>query len=197
MIKKWIDTASFVNIIEELNNCDEIPRICCDLIRDPFVLSEFWNKDYILKTEFYQLLKRNYLIGFPYHIEGFTTLCNLLAGTKEINFTNKVLEMLSNFDSLVIAIDRDILEKIQLARNGEFDYKTKEDFKYLITIPKGTKARVFHNGRDLFELNIRYDIWPLLIQAWGSFLDDSNDDKISEPQMIYFKKNIESISKFI
>jgi hypothetical protein len=197
VIKKWIDTASLVGIIDHLNNSEEIPRICCQLINDQFVLSEFWNKDYILKTEFYQLLKRNYMIGFPHNIEGLTLICSLLIGTKEANYTDKVLEMLSNFDSLVTQMDRDILEKIQLARDGEFDYKTKEDYNYIINIPKGTQARVYQNGRDLFELKIRYDIWPLLIQAWRSFLEDSKDHNISEPQMRYYKTNIELISKFV
>jgi hypothetical protein len=197
VIKKWIDMASYVDIIEVLNNKEEIPRICCNLIKDPFVLSEFWNKDYKLKTEFYQLLKKDYLIGFPNNIEGMTLLCNLLIGNKETDFTEKVIEMLSNFDSLVIQMDRDILEKIQLASKGEFDFKTKQDFKYFIDIPKGTHAKVYQSGRDLFELNIRYDIWPILMQAWKSFLDESEDRNISDAQLRYLKKNIESISKFI
>jgi len=56
------------DIIEDPNI---IKEICFNLIKEPFILNEFWKFDFKHQTPFFDLIRSEYLLGFPQEIGKF------------------------------------------------------------------------------------------------------------------------------
>ena len=106
VVKQWIDKAYFIDIIKDLEDPEEIRYICFNLIKESFILTEFWKYDYRLKTPFFNLIREEYLLGFPQEIIRFAQMSYYLLGDKDNDFTANTIDFLRNFDSLVIPLDR-------------------------------------------------------------------------------------------
>lgn len=143
-----------------LKESEMIPDLLVEFIKEKYCLEEFWTKDFRYNTAFFKLVKDHYLRQFPNDPSYLCYICYYLIGEKEYNFTDILREFLGNFDSFVEYLNPSTdLDKLKLPGDNEFDYETKEPLIYGIRIPEGTKARRIYKGKDLFELDVKYDIW--------------------------------------
>ncbi|CAI2379389.1 unnamed protein product [Moneuplotes crassus] len=213
LIKKWIDKAYYIDIINEFGDPEDIRIICFKLIKEPFILKEFWESDYKFNTPFFQLIREGYLLGFPENLLKFCKISLYLTGNKEADFSQYIIDFFRNFDSFVTSLDANYrkslegdssyMRKSTFAGEGEFDFEITKSFEISsgddieIYVPEGTKARVFPLRREFYELKIKYDLWPALFSRWKQSILRSGDRDNSEGALRYYKDEIESISSFV
>lgn len=105
IIKQWVDKAYSIDIIKDFQSPKEIKFLCKKLIEEPFILKEFWEKDYKFQTPFFQLIKEDYLLGFPEDILKFSRISFHLTGNKEWDFSKNIINFFDHFDSFVTPLD--------------------------------------------------------------------------------------------
>lgn len=137
------------------------------------------------------------MLGFPQNTTGLCDICFYLLGNKEVDHSEKVMELLRNFDSFVVPLNRSLLEKIPLGGREDFDFVMKEDFEYGIKIPEGTKVRQFKQRKEYYEVNIRYDVWAVLMDMWLGLLEYAKDRTNSEARLKQSRRDLESVCGFV
>lgn len=111
VVKQWIDKAYSIDIIKGLEDQNQIKEVCYKLIKEPFILSEFWKFDFNQQTPFFELIKSEYLLGFPQEIGKFSKISYFLTGNNDVDFTQNVIEFYRNFDSLVIPLEKHFIDE--------------------------------------------------------------------------------------
>lgn len=95
----------------------------------------------------------------------------MLLGSAEENFSPQVMSMLSNFDSFVVPINRNKISPLQLVRDEEYIYEINEDLDFVIRVPKGSRAKQFGKTKEYYDVKIKYDIWPVILDRWARTLE--------------------------
>ena len=198
ILKWWIEKACELQIQNMLKDSEIISDILVEFIKEKYWLEEFWSHDFRQDTSFYKMIKNHYLKQFPYDPKFLCYICYYLMGEKDYNFTDILMEFLGNFSSFVEYLNQSKdLEKLRLPGDDEFDYVTKEAFNYGIYIPEGTKARRIYKGKDLFELDVKYDIWTLFFIKWEEILECLSDRNMPVARINVFEIQLQYIVKFI
>ena len=198
LLKWWIEKACIIQIQDSLKDCEKIYELLIEFLKETYWLDDFWKIDVPNNTAFYNLIRNNYLRQFPLEPDSLWYVLYYLIGNKDANYSDYLMEFLGCFNSFVINLNssRDV-ERMKLLGDDEFDYVTKQEVTYGIFIPEGTKARKIHKGKDIYELDVKYDIWSLFFIKWQEILMVASERNLPNSKMNYYEIQLQYIVKFI